>query len=79
MSMHDNYSQNLKKIGPTYSTTAEKQQQMVQMIKRGEVKLQMRCDVNPNIQGLRKKREVWMREPAHKRWWDPFSSMERNG
>ena len=36
----------LKKIGPTHSTLDEKQQQMVQMIKRYEVKAQLECHIN---------------------------------
>ena len=42
-------NQNLKKIGPTYSATAEKQAQIVQMIKRYEVEPQLKCDINMDI------------------------------
>ena len=42
-------TQNLKKIGPTYSNMGEKQNQIVQMIKRFEVEPQLKCDINMDI------------------------------
>ena len=39
--MDDEINQNLKKIGPTYSTTGEKQAQIVSMIKRFEIKIKL--------------------------------------
>ena len=75
----DDINQGLKKIGHTYSTTDEKQQQMVQMIKRYEVKPQLECHINKDIQGLRKKRIPFGTKPSTFRWWSKFTSLERNG
>ena len=69
----------LKKIGSTYSSTDEKQQQMVQMIKRYEIKPQLECHINQNIQGLRKKTLAFSKKPSSHRWWNAYSSYERNG
>lgn len=69
----------LKKIGAQYSSTHEKQQQVVQMIKRYEIKPQLECHINKDIQGLRKKRIAFGSKPATKRWWNPYSALERNG
>ena len=77
--MDDNYSQSLKKIGPRYSPIAEKQAQVVQMIKRYELKPEIKTNINLEIPGLRRKRVAFSCTPSHKRWWDPLSSMERNG
>ena len=77
--MQDEINQNLKKIGPTYSTMAEKQAQVVQMIKRYEIKPELKCSVNMDIPGLRKKKTAFSVKPANKLWWQPFSSLERNG
>ena len=77
--MQDDLFQNLKKIGPGYSTTAEKQAQVVQMIKRNELKPELKCRVNMDIQGLHKKSTPFSRKPANKLLWAPFASFERNG
>ena len=77
--MQDDVYQNLKKIGPAYSTTAEKQAQVVQMIKRGELQAQMKSSINPDIQGLRKKRTPFSRKPNNRAWWASYASFERNG
>ena len=45
----DDIHQGLKKIGAQYSTLEEKQQQMVQMIKRYEIKPQLECHINKDI------------------------------
>ena len=75
----DPINQGLKKLGPTYSTTDEKQQQIVQMIKRYEVKPQLECHINQNIPGLRKKKIMYGSKPSSHRWWNSWSSLERNG
>ena len=72
-------NQNLKKIGPTYSNTAEKQNQIVQMIKRFEVEPQLKCDINMDIQGLRKKKVAFRAKPNNRRWMHSWGSFERNG
>ena len=77
--MDDDISQNLRKIGPNYSQTDEKQRQVVQMIKRFEVKTELRTRVNLDIPGLRKKKTPFATTPNNKRLWDAFSSFERNG
>lgn len=77
--MEDTINQNLKKIGPRYSNVAEKQAQVVEMIKRYEVKPELRCSVNMDIPGLRKKKTAFSVKPANKRLWQPFGSFERNG
>ena len=77
--MDDEINQNLKKIGPTYSTTGEKQAQVVQMIKRYEVKPELKCSINMNIPGLRKKKVAFAVKPNNKVWWQSWSSLERNG
>ena len=77
--MDDEIRQNLKKIGPTYSTTAEKQAQIVQMIKRFEIKPELKCRVNMEIPGLRKKKVAFSTKPNNRSLWQTFSSFERNG
>ena len=52
---------------------------MVQLVKRGEVKPQLQCHVNQNIQGLRKKRVAFGAKPSTHRWYHPFATLERNG
>ena len=42
----DDINQGLQKIGAHYSSIDEKQQQMVQMIKRYEIKPQVECHIN---------------------------------
>ena len=77
--MQDDIHQNLRQIGPNYSQTDEKQRQVVQMIKRMEIKPEMRTRVNLDIPGLRKKKTPFSATPNNKRLWDAFSSFERNG
>ena len=72
-------SQNLPKIGPYHSSIHEKQMHIVELIKKGEVKLELRCDINQNIPGLRKKKHVGAMSAASQWWWKPFHSYERNG
>ena len=67
--MHDEINQNLKKIGPTYSTTAEKQAQIVQMIKRFEIKPELKCRINTEIPGLRKKKVAFSKKPNNQTWF----------
>ena len=47
--MRDDINQNLKKIGPQYSNLAERQNQVVQMLKRGELQAEMRVHLNMDI------------------------------
>ena len=75
----DDIHQGLAKIGAHYSTKDEKQLQMVQMIKRYEVKPELVCHINQNIQGLRKKRIAFSKKPTSHNWWNSFSTLERNG
>ena len=75
----DDINQGLTKIGAQYSSMDDKQQQMVQMIKRYEVKPQLECHINQNIQGLRKKAIPFGRKPSHHRLWNPWVAFERNG
>ena len=77
--MDDEINQNLKKIGPTYSTTGEKQAQIVSMIKRFEIKPEIKCSINMAIPGLRKKKTAFSSKPNNKRLWQSFGSFERNG
>ena len=77
--LQDDIQQGLRKIGATYSSTDEKQQQMVQMIKRYEVKPQLSCRINQDIQGLRKKRIPFGAKPNNRRLWQTWASFERNG
>ena len=75
----DDINLGLKAIAPAHSTIDEKQQQIVQMIKRYEVKPQLECLINQDIQGLRKKRIAFGAKPASHKWWAPFIGYERNG
>ena len=77
--MQDDLNQNLRKFGPNYSVTDEKQRQVVQMIKRYEVKTELRTRVNLDIPGLRKKKTPFAATPNNRRLWEAFSSFERNG
>jgi len=49
------------------------------MIKRYEVKTEMRTRVNLDIPGLRKKKTPFSATPNNRRLWETFSSFERNG
>ena len=75
----DDINQGLQKIGAHYSSIDEKQQQMVQMIKRHEIKPQVECHINQDIQGLRKKRIAFGKKPSSFRWWNSWVGFERNG
>ena len=77
--MGDDIHQNLRKIGPQYSSGWEKQAQVVQMIKRFEIKPELKTRVNLEIPGLRKKKKPFTKTPANKRLWQSWSSFERNG
>ena len=77
--MNDDIKMNLRKIGPAYSSTAEKQAQLVQMIKRFDIKPEMKTSVNLEIPGLRKKKTPFSKTPVNKRYWQSWSSLERNG
>ena len=77
--MGDDIHQNLRKIGPRYSPIGEKQAQIVELIKRGEIRAELQTHINMNIQGLRKRKVPWGRKLASERLWDPFSSVHRNG
>jgi len=77
--MQDDINQNLRKYGPNYSVVDEKQRQVVQMIKRFEVKTELRTRVNLDIPGLRKKKTPFAATPNNKRLWDAWGSFERNG
>ena len=77
--VEDTLSQNIKKIGPRYSSIAEKQAQVVQMVKRYELRPELKTRVNMEIPGLRKKKTAFSSKPANKKWWAPLGSLERNG
>ena len=77
--MQDDIHQNLRQIGPNYSQTDEKQRQLVQMIKRMEIKPELRTRVNLDIPGLRKKKTPFSSTPNNRRLWEAFGSFERNG
>ena len=47
--MKDDIYQNLRKIGPTYSSVGEKQAQIVELIKRGEIRTELQTHFNMNI------------------------------
>ena len=49
------------------------------MIKRYEVKPELRTRINLDIQGLRKKKVPFSHTPNNRRLWQTFSSNERNG
>ena len=78
-SFHDDINQNLRKIGPQYSAMQEKQLQFVQMVKRFEVKPELKTKINMDISGLRKKKTPFAMTPNNKRLWETLSSNERNG
>ena len=46
---HDDINQGLRKIGAQYSSIDEKQQQIVQLIKRQEITPQLECKINKDI------------------------------
>ena len=77
--MQNDIYQNLPKIGPAFSAIDDKQQQVVDMVKRFEVEPQMKIRINQDIPGLRKKKVAFSVKPANQRWWAPFISYERNG
>jgi hypothetical protein len=49
------------------------------MIKRYELKPEIRANINMEIPGLRKKKVAFSSKPANKKYWTPLGSMERNG
>ena len=49
------------------------------MIKRFEIKPELRTRVNLDIPGLRKKKTPFAATPNNRRLWDAWSSYERNG
>ena len=49
------------------------------MIKRFEIKPELRCRVNMEIPGLRKKKTAFSVKPNNKRLWQTLGSFERNG
>ena len=67
--LKDEIQQGLRKISAHHSSMDEKQQQMVQMIKRYEVKPQITCRINQDIQGLRKKRVPFGLKPNNRSLW----------
>ena len=69
----------MRKIGPQYSSTQEKQAQVVQLIKRFDIKPEMKTRVNLDIPGLRKKKKPFSKTPANRKLFESFSSFERNG
>ena len=71
--------QNLPKLGPQHSSLHEKQMHIVDLVKKGELKLELWCDINMNIPGLRKRAAPGAQLITSKRWWRPFHSFERNG
>ena len=77
--MEDDLNQNLRQYGPNFSVTDEKQRQVVAMIKRFEVKPELRTRVNLEIPGLRKKKTAFAATPNNKYLWEKWSSFERNG
>ena len=77
--MEDDLTQNLRQVGPNYSQTDEKQRQVVAMIKRYEIKPELRTRVNLEIPGLRKKKTPFAATPNNKALWEAFGSFERNG
>ena len=77
--MSDQINQNLTKYGPQYSLKDLKQRQIVGMIKRFEVKTELRTRVNQEIAGLRKKKTPFSVMPNNRTLWDSFSTFERNG
>ena len=77
--MQSDIYQNLPKIAPKFSPTDEKQEQIVQMIKKYEVEPQLKTRINMDIPGLRKKKQAFSQKPANRVWWQSFSSYERNG
>ena len=49
------------------------------MIKRYEVKTELRARLNMDISGLRKKKTPFTVKPNNRGLWQAFSSFERNG
>ena len=49
------------------------------MIKRYEIKPELKCRVNMDIPGLRKKKVAFSTKPNNRSLWQTFSSFERNG
>jgi len=56
-----------------------KQRQIVEMIKRYEVKTELRARLNMDISGLRKKKAPFSAKPNNRGLWQAYSSFERNG
>ena len=77
--MQSDIYQNLPKLGPAFSAIDDKQNQVVEMIKRYEIEPQLKVRINMDIAGLRKKKTPFGLKPANQRWWAPFISYERNG
>ncbi len=76
---HNDINIGLQRIGAEYSSLDEKQKQIVQLIKRQEIRPQLNCSINQNIPGLRKKAVPFLAKPAHQRYWFPWATYERNG
>lgn len=57
-------SQNLEKVGPIYSSKDEKQRLVAEEILNLKYKPQIFLNVNRNIQGLDKKKEIGGRNPS---------------
>ena len=77
--MQSDIYQNLPKLGTGFSHVDEKQQVVVNMIKRYEVAPQLKVKINQDIPGLRKKKRAFSVKPSNTRWYAPFISYERNG
>ena len=51
----------------------------MQQIKRFEVEAKLKCDLNMDIKGLRKKKVAFRAKPNNKALWASLGSFERNG
>lgn len=49
------------------------------MVKRYELRPELKTRVNLDIPGLRKKKTAFSAKPSNKLWWAPLGSLERNG
>lgn len=72
-------SQALDKVGPVYSTKDEKQRILAEEILNLRFKPKVALNVNPNIQGLDKKKVIGFKNPSTIRLFRRASGVSKNG
>lgn len=71
--------QNLKKIGPVYSTIDEKQRNITEEILNFKVRPELKVKLNMNIPGLERKKVMGVRNPGTYRYFTRLAMKGREG